>query len=165
MGAELTTNRLQQTSVGITGIAALQVLIADDSVTIRAKLEQVISASDGCHVVGLAANVDDARRLMKQKWPDVMTLDLTMPGIDGFQFLRDMQGQHHPPIVVVSSSSHAGAEAVELGAAACFDKAKLLTEASQFLRLLRKAARPKPISLRRRAIGGQSSTATQVIGE
>ena len=144
-------------------MAALQVLIVDDSVTIRAMLEQVISAGEGCHVAGMAASADDARRMMMQKWPDVMTLDLTMPGIDGFQFLRDIQGQRHPPIVVVSSSSSAGAEAsaqaIKAGAAACFDKAKLLTEASQFIRLLRKAARTKPISPRRGAIRGQLSTA------
>jgi len=143
-------------------MTAVRVMIVDDSVTMRAMLEQVMSADDGCHVVGIAADAETALRLMKPSWPDVMTPDVTMPGIGGLQFLRDIDGQRHPPIVVVSSTSKAGtqesAQAIEAGASACFDKADLLADARRFMRVLRKAAQSKSVPIRR-GPGGHGSVA------
>jgi chemotaxis response regulator CheB len=123
-------------------MTCLRVLIIDDSVTIRAMLEQMIADAAGCVVAGVAANAEDAHRLMLTSRPDVMTLDLTMPGIGGLQFIRDLRDRPHPPIIVVSSSSKDGAAeshgALEAGASACFDKAKLLSDFSKFLRILKK---------------------------
>lgn len=131
----------------------IHVLIVDDSVTMRAMLEQVISSDAGCHVVGVAADADAARRLMMDSRPDVMTLDLAMPGIAGLQFLHDIQNQRHPPIIVVSSSSKAGAceteQAFEAGAFDCFDKARLLSDVPKFMRALKKAARCTTTAVRR----------------
>ena len=144
----------------------VRVLIVDDSVTIRAMLEQVISADIGCRVVGVAADAHAALSLMTTSRPDVMTLDLTMPGMGGLQFLRDIHGTRHPPIVVVSSASTADAcetaQALEAGAAACFDKARLLSDMPRFMRKLKKAAQAKacdvlPGSQRGRADGRLST--------
>lgn len=105
-------------------------------------LEQVISADVTCHVVGVAADVDTARILMRSSAPDVITLDLAMPGLDGLQFLRGLEGRPHPPVVVVSSSAGFGSkvsdEALEAGAAACFDKSTLLSDVPRFVRVLKK---------------------------
>ena len=129
-------------------MTAVRVLVIDDSVTMRAMLEQVITAEVSCRVVGVAADVNTAVAMMKSTRPDVMTLDLTMPGIDGLQFLLSIADQPHPPIIVVSSASKHGAvetsEAIEAGAVACFDKANLLADAKKFRKALMKAAKAKP---------------------
>lgn len=134
-------------------MTGVRVLIVDDSVTIRAMLEHIISADVGCDVVGVAADAAAAHRMMTTKQPDVMTLDLMMPGIDGLQFLRGIQGAQHAPIIVVSSNGKPEARnaALEAGAVAYFDKAVLLADAPQFLRELRKAAEPEPFKVRRKS--------------
>ena len=129
-------------------MTAVRVLIVDDSVTMRAMLEQVISADAALQVVGVAADAATAAQLMKIQWPDVMTLDLAMPGTNGLQFLKQIDGARHPPVIVVSSASKAGAPettfAIEAGAHACFDKAHILADAPGFRRALRKAAQADP---------------------
>lgn len=126
-----------------------RVMIVDDSATIRAMLEHVISADAGCQVVGVAADADSALTLMTKTWPDVMTLDLNMPGTDGLEFLQNLHGVRHPPIVVVSSISKSDAretaQALDAGAVACFDKANLLADVPRLLRKLKAAAVAKNV--------------------
>ncbi|WP_052216199.1 response regulator [Sphingomonas sp. ERG5] len=123
----------------------IRVLIVDDSVTIRAMLEHIISRDPACQVVGIAADIDDARTLMRTSRPHVITLDLAMPGLGGLSFLEELKGHPHPPIIVLSSSAKDGApeveEAMTSGAAACFDKGKLLSACPLFVRTLKKTAR------------------------
>jgi two-component system chemotaxis response regulator CheB len=123
----------------------LRVLIIDDSLTIRAMLEELIEREEGCRVVGMASSVDDARAMMMDLIPTVVTLDLNMPGINGLTFLDELHGKIHVPVVVVSSATAAGspqaAEAVKRGAYACFDKANILLETAKFIRLLKAAAK------------------------
>ncbi len=124
-------------------MSGIRVMIVDDSITIRAMLEQLLSNDGGCQVVAIASNADEAYKLMHTSRPDVITLDLIMPGIDGLQFLRDLRGEFHPPIIVLSSRSKYGAaetqEAIEAGAFACFDKGRLLPEFPEFLQALKKS--------------------------
>ncbi len=119
-----------------------RVLIVDDSLTIRAMLEHIISRDPECQVVGIAADIDDARSLMRTSHPNVITLDLTMPGLGGLHFLRELKGHPHPPIIVLSSSAKDGSveveEAMASGAAACFDKGKLLSAGPLFVSTLKK---------------------------
>lgn len=135
-------------------MTCVRVLIVDDSMTIRAMLEQIISGDDGCEVVGLAADAAEALPLMTSSRADVMTLDLNMPGTDGLQFLRHIGDLRHPPVVVISSTSRAGnrCAARQAGAVACFDKAALLADVPHFLRRLKKAAQTKAVC--RSAHGG-----------
>ncbi|MGY4395716.1 chemotaxis response regulator CheB [Sphingomonas sp. UYAg733] len=123
----------------------IRVLIVDDSVTIRAMLEHIISRDPECQVVGIAADIDDARTLMLTSRPNVITLDLAMPGVGGLHFLRELSEHPHPPIIVLSSSAKDGAfevgEAMASGAAACFDKGKLLSACPLFVSTLKKTAR------------------------
>ncbi len=128
----------------------IRVLIVDDSVTIRAMLEHIISRDPECQVVGIAADIDDARTLMLTSRPNVITLDLAMPGLGGLHFLRELKEHPHPPIMVLSSSAKDGAleveEAMASGAAACFDKNKLLSACPLFMSALKKAARRASVS-------------------
>lgn len=128
-------------------MALIKVLIVDDSLTIRAMMEQVISQDAECEVVGIAADVATAHALIRSTQPDVITLDLSMPGIDGLHFLDELADRRHAPVLVVSSATKEGAveveEAIAHGADGCFDKAKVISDAPRFLRLLKKAARRK----------------------
>lgn len=123
----------------------LRVLIIDDSLTIRAMLEELVQREMGCRVVGMASSASEARAMMTDLIPNVVTLDLNMPGIDGMTFLDELHGKAHPPIVVVSSATTTGSpqavEAVKRGAYACFDKGKMLADAANFVRLLKAASK------------------------
>jgi two-component system chemotaxis response regulator CheB len=125
----------------------IRVLIIDDSLTIRAMVEHLISEDCECEVTGVAGDVDAARAMMSRASPDVITLDLAMPGMDGLHFLDELMTHHHSPVIVVSSStahgSEAAAQALARGADACFDKSKIIMEAPRFLKVLKRAARKK----------------------
>jgi chemotaxis response regulator CheB len=123
----------------------LRVLVIDDSLTIRAMVEQIVEKEPDCRLVGVASDVPTARRMLVDLLPNVVTLDLAMPGIDGMEFLDELRNERHAPIVVLSSSTRDGAAetdaAIALGAHACFDKAKLVSEAGKFLGVLKKAVK------------------------
>ena len=123
----------------------LRVLIIDDSLTIRAMIEELLSREPHCHVVGAASNVEAARRMITDLTPNLITLDLNMPGINGIELLRELQHNASAPVVVVSSECKPGSEmhrqVRELGAADCFDKANIAREAGSFMRALKGAAK------------------------
>jgi two-component system chemotaxis response regulator CheB len=125
----------------------LRVLVIDDSLTIRALIEQVINKHPGCRVVGTAADVVTAAQMLDDLLPNVVTLDLAMPGLDGFVFLEASRNSPHAAVVVVSESTKIGSEntakALAYGAIACFDKAKIISDAGRFVKLLKKASQRK----------------------
>jgi two-component system chemotaxis response regulator CheB len=131
----------------MTGFAAGGVLIIDDSLTVRAIIEEMLSTDRDWRVVGSASDVDTARALIAQLRPSVITLDLAMPGIDGMSFLDELAASPHAPVLVVSSHTRDGSdtahEAVARGAVACFDKAHLVSHAKDFRRILKKSARAR----------------------
>ncbi len=108
---------------------AIKVLIVDDSALIRAVLSEIISKQPDMTVVGTAANPFDARTLISQTQPDVLTLDVEMPRMDGIEFLERLMHGHPMPVVMVSSLTEAGADvtlrALELGAVDFVSKPKL----------------------------------------
>ncbi|MDO6416513.1 response regulator [Sphingomonas sp. BIUV-7] len=122
----------------------MRILVVDDSLTIRALLEGIFENASNCEVVGLAADVDQARQFIASEAPDVITLDLSLPGTDGLTFLDEL-GQHaHAPVIVISSSTSPGSfesgEAMRRGAVACFDKARLIPDAARLVKLLKHSA-------------------------
>jgi two-component system chemotaxis response regulator CheB len=96
----------------------LRVLVVDDSATFRGTLSQVVTATGRAQVVGEAANGEDALRDAIALRPDVVILDLEMPRMDGFTFLRLLMARRPMPVIVVSSNSHKADvfKALELGA-------------------------------------------------
>ncbi len=99
----------------------LRVLIVDDSRAMCAFLEKVIDADPALSVVGCALDPYEAREMIKQLKPDILTLDVEMPRMDGLTFLRNLMRLRPMPVVMISSLTSAGAsvslEALSIGAA------------------------------------------------
>ncbi len=86
----------------------IKVLIVDDSALVRDILEKGLSSDPVLDVVGTAPDVYVARDMIISKKPDVMTLDIEMPRMDGIEFLRRLMPQYPLPVVVVSSLTQRG---------------------------------------------------------
>ncbi|MCF6267160.1 MAG: chemotaxis response regulator protein-glutamate methylesterase [Desulfuromusa sp.] len=99
---------------------AIRVLVVDDSALVRNILSQGLSMDPAIEVVGTAPDPYIARDKIVQLQPDVMTLDVEMPRMDGVAFLRKLMPQYPIPIVMVSSLTQRGKqitiEALEAGA-------------------------------------------------
>ncbi|HEX9625606.1 MAG TPA: chemotaxis response regulator protein-glutamate methylesterase [Acidiferrobacterales bacterium] len=98
----------------------IRVLIVDDSALMRQLLTRILEESDGFEVVGIAADPFIAREKIKQHNPDVLTLDIEMPGMDGITFLERLMRLRPMPVVMISSLTERGAQAtlraLDLGA-------------------------------------------------
>ena len=90
--------------------ARVRVLIVDDSALVRRILTEVLSADPALEVVGTASDAYMARDRIKQLNPDVLTLDVEMPKMDGVTFLRNLMRLRPMPVVMVSSLTEHGAE-------------------------------------------------------
>jgi two-component system chemotaxis response regulator CheB len=88
----------------------IKVLIVDDSALVREILKQGLSQDGGIEVVGTAADPFIARDKIIELKPDVLTLDVEMPRMDGVEFLRKLMPQYPLPVVVVSALTKRGAE-------------------------------------------------------
>jgi len=99
---------------------AIKVLIVDDSALVRQMLTSIFEAATGIEVVGTAQDPLIARNKIKQLNPDVLTLDVEMPRMDGLTFLANLMRLHPMPVVMVSSLTQKGADvtldALSLGA-------------------------------------------------
>lgn len=120
-----------------------RVLIVDDSLTMRALISQILESSEGVTVVGAAANADEAREMMIALKPNVMTLDIEMPGMNGLEFLEETMRDRPMPVVMLSTLTQKGAkasiEAARLGAVDSFPK-PTSTSMDEFNRLAPKLA-------------------------
>ncbi|MHB8912087.1 MAG: chemotaxis protein CheB, partial [Lysobacter sp.] len=98
----------------------VRVLVVDDSALIRQLMTQLLGADPGIVVVGTAADPYIARDKIKLLAPDVLTLDIEMPRMDGLTFLRNLMRLRPMPVVMVSTLTEAGAQvtldALALGA-------------------------------------------------
>lgn len=97
-----------------------KVLIVDDSALIRSLLKTLIEADHRLEVVATANDPFDAREKIKQCNPDVITLDIEMPKMNGIAFLKNLMRLRPMPVVMISTLTQAGApatlEALEVGA-------------------------------------------------
>jgi len=113
----------------------IRVLIVDDSALVRQALAEIISADPELEVLATAADPFLAAERMKDAVPDVITLDVEMPRMDGLSFLRRIMSQHPIPVVICSGLAERGSEtalkALEYGAVEIITKPRLGTR--QFL--------------------------------
>lgn len=131
----------------------IRVLIVDDSALIRSIMSQIIGSQPDMEVVGVAPDPLVARDLIKRMSPDVLTLDVEMPKMDGLDFLEKLMRLRPMPVVMVSSLTERGSEitmrALELGAVDFVTKPKLsiqsgmLEYADMIADKIRAAARAK----------------------
>src|SRR3546814_3527766 len=87
-----------------------RVLVVDDSITMRALFTDVLERSSGISVVGAAANADEARDMIAELKPDVLTLDVEMPGKSGLEFLEELMESKPMPVVMLSTLTQKGAQ-------------------------------------------------------
>lgn len=104
----------------------IRVVIVDDSALIRELLNSVLSVEPDILVVGMAGDPHEARHLIKTTNPDVITLDIEMPHMDGLSFLEKIMRLRPMPVIMFSSltekNSLATIKALELGAFDCVVK-------------------------------------------
>ena len=111
----------------------IKVLIVDDSALIRSVMTEIINSQPDMEVVAAAPDPLVARELIKQTNPDVLTLDVEMPKMDGLEFLEKLMRLRPMPVVMVSSLTERGSEitmrALELGAVDFVTKPKISIQA------------------------------------
>lgn len=98
----------------------IRVLIIDDSALVRKLLTEILESDSAIEVCGTAVDAHAAREKIKRLKPDVLTLDVEMPKMDGITFLRNLMRLHPLPVIMISSLTEKGAaitqQALELGA-------------------------------------------------
>ncbi len=109
----------------------IRVLCVDDSPVILSLLKKIFTAEYNFVVVGTAVNGEDAHEMVKKFSPDIITLDIHMPELNGVEYLRKYYNEFHPPVVMVSSVSREdmefGIQSLELGAMDFIEKPSLAT--------------------------------------
>ncbi len=99
---------------------SIKVLVCDDSALVRQTLTEIINSDPQLEVMGTAADPYFAAQKIRSEIPDVITLDIEMPRMDGLTFLKTLMAQYPVPVVIISSltqkGSHLALRALELGA-------------------------------------------------
>src|SRR6202048_2941325 len=138
------------------GMAKIRVLVVDDSALMRKLIPQMLAADESIEVVGTAMDGTFCLKKIDELKPNVVTLDLEMPGMNGIDTLKEIMRRHPVPVIVVSSHSTEGASvtlrALGLGAFDFVTKPKdastHMTEASKELIAKVKAAAESKITPR-----------------
>jgi len=81
----------------------IKVLIVDDSQTVRFILSEILSSDPDIQLIGVAGNGEETFSILERKKPDIITMDINMPGINGFEITRRIMETSPVPIVIVSS--------------------------------------------------------------
>ena len=107
----------------------ISVLVVDDSALIRRLLSEIINSQPDMEVIGVAADPLAAREMIRTMNPDVLTLDVEMPKMDGIDFLEKLMRLRPMPVVMVSTLTEKGSDvtfrALELGAVDFVSKPKI----------------------------------------
>jgi two-component system chemotaxis response regulator CheB len=110
----------------------ISVLIVDDSALVRKTMQNILSSDPMIEVIGSASDPFIAVQKIKKNIPDVITLDIEMPRMDGLTFLKKIMSQHPIPVVIISTLTTKGAEtgikALEYGAVEVIEKPKVNTK-------------------------------------
>jgi len=113
----------------------IKVLVVDDSAVVRQTMTEILSSDSRIEVIGAAADPFIAADRLRDNVPDVITLDIEMPRMDGITFLQKLMSQHPIPVVICSGLAGKGTEtalkALEYGAVEIIEKPRLGTK--QFL--------------------------------
>lgn len=109
----------------------IKVLVVDDSAVVRQTLKEILNSDPDIEVMGVASDPFIAANKIRREVPDVITLDVEMPRMDGITFLHKIMTQHPIPVVICSSLTHKGSDtalkALEYGAVEIVEKPRLGT--------------------------------------
>ncbi|MFD1625924.1 chemotaxis response regulator protein-glutamate methylesterase [Azospirillum griseum] len=154
---------------------AIRVVIVDDSALMREMLKDMLAREPAIEVVGVARDPFEAREIIKATNPDVITLDVEMPKMDGLSFLEKIMTLRPTPVIMISTLTQEGSDAairaLELGAVDCLAKpgsadgkgfeqtgrelvSKIMVAATARLSMRRPAAAVAPLPRPRRAETG-----------
>jgi two-component system chemotaxis response regulator CheB len=110
-------------------VKQIKVLVVDDSAVVRQVMLEVLGRSPDIKVIATASDPLFAMQKMNLEWPDVITLDVEMPRMDGITFLKKLMAEHPTPVVICSSLTEKGAEttmqALAAGAVSIITKPKM----------------------------------------
>lgn len=124
----------------------VRIVVVDDSLTIRAMIETLLETDKALRVVGIARNAAEAMDLIDDYDPDVVTLDIAMPGRSGMDLLDDIMARKKRPVIMLSSLLREGdpliEQAMARGAAACFNKSRIVQDAGALIALIKRVAAP-----------------------
>ncbi len=150
----------------------IKVLVVDDSALVRQVLTQILDGATGISVVGTANDPYQAREKIKELNPDVLTLDVEMPRMDGVTFLGNLMRLRPMPVVMVSTLTEKGADvtlrALEYGAVDYVAKPKidvadqLKDYADEIIGKVRMAAKAKVQPLKKRKEISKSDVAAKL---
>lgn len=149
----------------------IRVLVVDDSAVMRGVLAELINTSTDVEVVGAAPDAHSAREMIKALNPDVLTLDVQMPKMNGLEFLDRLMRLRPMPVVMVSSFTEAGSEttlkALELGAVDFIGKPRVEHSRSMDVyseELLEKIRAAKSARVRRKIVQHTSAGNSSISG-
>ena len=110
-------------------MSKIKVMVVDDSAVVRQAMLEVLKTAPDIEVIGTASDPLFALQKMQAQWPDVITLDVEMPRMDGITFLKKLMAEHPTPVVICSSLTEKGAEttlqALAAGAVSIITKPKM----------------------------------------
>jgi len=141
-------------------MSKIKVFVVDDSAVVRQVMTEVLSGDSGIEVIGSAPDPIFAMQKMKENWPDVITLDIEMPRMDGITFLKMIMEERPTPVVICSTLTEKGAEttlqALSAGAVSIVTKPKsslrdfLKDSAAELIGEVKAAAASHPKTLLRK---------------
>lgn len=144
-------------------MADARILVVDDSLTMRALFCGMFERLKGITVLDHAASAEEARGLIARLRPDVITLDVEMPGMNGLEFLEEIMRERPMPVIMLSTLTQKGADAsiraMELGAFDCFPKPTSATPA-EFDRIAPKLGALVKAAASGKAAGGKKKPAS-----
>ena len=140
----------------------IRVLVVDDSVVVRQLVSNVLSEDPDIEVVGVAANGRIALAKIEQVNPDVVTLDIEMPVLDGLATLKELRKSHpRLPVIMFSTLTARGGtatlNALSLGASDYVTKPSNVGQLSEAMAQIRDALNPKIKALCAKVLGGHVS--------
>lgn len=110
----------------------IKVLIVDDSSLVRQAISSILETDKEIEIIGKASNPYEAADFIKDQIPDVITLDIEMPKMDGLTFLKKIMSQHPIPVVIISKIAEKGSEkallALEYGAVEVIAKPQMVSQ-------------------------------------
>lgn len=143
-------------------MSKINVMLVDDSAVVRQVLQGVLGSDAEIQVMGVASDPLFALQRMKERWPDVIVLDVEMPRMDGITFLKKIMAEHPTPVVICSTLTEKGAEttmqALAAGAVCIVTKPKvglksfLEDAAGDIIHAVKAAARANVANLRTRPV-------------